>query len=247
MRFLLAALLILATGCPGALQDRAASEDDEGGNGSGSGGQGGLAAECNEARDCVAAGPKCCDCPTHAVPVFDPAQMACDNVDCPPPSNCGSPMEAACVSGKCELVCSPVPAVMSCGDGFATDDNGCLVDGCAVASAGECSNDSQCARVNADCCGCEMGGNDTSVPSSQVNAWEAMLMCTTNPSCPGVNTCEAGLAPYCVSGECVLAGPLPANACGRADLPPCPANEACTLNANEQATQQGVGVCLPSP
>jgi hypothetical protein len=88
-----------------------------------------------------------------------------------------------------------------------------------------------------------MGGNDTSIPASEVGAHEAELMCPTNPSCPMVNTCAPDLAAHCVAGECTLvSGALPPNACGRPDLPACASK--CTLNANDQATMQGVGVCL---
>jgi hypothetical protein len=54
------------------------------------------------------------------------------------------------------------------------------------------------------------------------------------------------LAARCVQGECALvSGALPANACGRADLAACPMGERCTVNANDQATMYGVGVCQP--
>jgi hypothetical protein len=251
MRVLLATLLVLATaGCPGALEDQAAGDDNGTGSGSGSGGgAGNTPTECVAASDCAPMGPKCCDCPTHAVPRTDPTVAACANVQCPANPTC-SPMEAACNAGRCELVCSPVAcdASASCADGFATDANGCLTCQCAMPTATECSADGECARVKADCCGCMMGGNDTAVPASQVSAWNAMLMGPQNPSCPQVDTCAPDLAARCVAGECTLvSGPLPANACGRPDLAACAATEACTVNANDQATMQGVGVCLPAP
>jgi len=253
MRFALFPLLLALAACPGSLNDRASGADDNGsGSGSGSGAGGLPYNECHFAVDCVPAGPKCCDCPTHAVPVTDPVQMACANVDCPTPS-CPSPMEAACESGKCVLVCSPVDHdafgncnTASCADGFATDGNGCLTCACAAPTVHECIADGECARVRADCCGCMMGGNDAAVPASQVGEWEAMLNCPTNPSCPTQNTCAPDLAARCVAGECTLvSGALPGNACGRPDLPSCGADEVCTVNANDQATMQGVGVCLP--
>ena len=246
MRPLLFVLLVALAGCFGALDSRAATEDDGDGGGSGSGMGGASFEECRFADDCVPAGPKCCDCPTHAVPVDDPAQKACENVDCPLPT-CGSPMEAACEGGKCVLVCSPVACdSASCADGFATDANGCLTCQCAIPTSTECNADNQCARVRADCCGCALGGNDTAVPAGSVTAWEQQLMCPANPSCPEVNTCAPDLAARCVAGECTLvAGLLPPNACGRPDLPACPQGEVCTVNASDPATMQGVGVCLP--
>lgn len=247
MRLCLVALVVALAGCPGSL-DLNAAEDDRGDDGAGSGAGGGASpTECGDANDCVAAGPKCCDCPTHAVPVTDPAQQACENVDCPTPT-CGSPMEAACKTGKCVLVCSAVACDASCADGFATDGNGCLTCACAMPAASECTGDGDCAQVRDDCCGCARGGEDTAVPVAQVAAHDAALMCPQNPSCPDVNVCAPDLAPRCIAGACALvAGALPANACGRPDLPACPTGEVCTVNANDQATMQGVGVCQPMP
>lgn len=247
MRVLVLALLAVLAGCPGSNGEQASLDD---GAGSGSGGAGGSApTECHAASDCVAVGPKCCDCPTHAVPASDPAQRACDAVDCPT-SSCGAPMEAACVTGQCVLVCSPVQceASVTCAYGFATDDNGCLTCACAVPQTSECSLDADCARVRDDCCGCTRGGDDTALPASQVAAHEAALACPQNPSCPEVDTCAPDLAARCIAGTCTLAsGALPANACGRPDLAACPTGERCTVNASDPATMQGVGVCQPVP
>jgi antistasin family protein len=247
MRLASLPLLLALAACTGAL-DRANASEDGAGSGSGSGQGGAPFGQCIDANDCVPAGPKCCDCPTHAVPVDDPAQMACQYVECPPPS-CGSPMEAACNNGKCVLACSPVECIAaSCPDGFATDGNGCLTCACAAPATRECTADGDCARVRADCCGCMMGGNDTSVPASEVGAHEAALNCPTNPSCPTVNTCAPELSARCVAGECTLvSGALPGNACGRPDLPACPAGEVCTVNASDPATMQGLGVCRLPP
>ena len=245
MRLFAILLPLVLAGCLGKLTDRAASAEDDQGNGSGSGAGGSPFAECHIADDCAPAGPKCCDCPTHAVPVDDPGHVACTNVLCPPPS-CGSPMEAACNTGRCVLVCSAVKVYQTCTDGFATDGNGCLVDECAMPTQTECALDTDCSRVRDDCCGCAMGGKDTAVPSSEVATHDAALMCPTNPSCPMVNTCAPDLAARCVAGTCTLtSGALPANACGRPDLPACANGEVCTVNASDPATMQGVGVCLP--
>jgi hypothetical protein len=250
MRLVLVSLLLALAACPSGLDDQAAEGDDNAGGGGGAGSDGaGTAAECYLAADCVPAGPKCCDCPTHAVPVTDPAHLACENVDCPT-MTCGSPMEAACISGQCELVCSAVACTpnASCADGFATDANGCLTCECAAPTASECAVDGDCARVRDDCCGCMLGGADTAIPASEVAAHEAQLMCPTDPVCPGVDTCAPDLAARCVAGQCTLvSGALPADACGRPDLAACPSGEVCTVNADDQATMQGVGVCRPAP
>jgi hypothetical protein len=239
MRLVIVALLVLSAGCPAKLAAR--SEDD--GAGMGSGGAG-APSECDVASDCVAAGPRCCDCPTHAVPATDPAQRACDEVDCEPMS-CGSPLEPACEGGRCVLACSPVACDgASCAYGFVTDVNGCLTCECAAPPAMECGLDADCARVREDCCGCAMGGEDTAILASEVALHDASLGCPTTPACPGFDTCAPDLAARCVQGMCALvSGAPPADACGRADLPACPVSQVCTVNADEQATMYGVGVC----
>jgi Antistasin family len=247
MRIVFVALVLALAGCPGSFEgDALGGSDDQGGSGSGAV----PLNECHAAADCVPAGPKCCDCPTHAVPKDDPALLACESVGCAPNNTCGSPMQADCDEGRCVLVCAPVAcdASLSCSDGFATDDNGCLVCACATATVGECAGDTDCSRVRADCCGCALGGNDTAIPTSQVAAYEAQLNCSPNPSCPDVNTCAPELSARCIAGTCTLvSGSLPPNACGRPDLPACPDGEVCTVNANDQATMQGVGVCQLPP
>ncbi len=249
MRCLVAFVLVVLAGCPGDFENDALGTGDDGA-GSGSGGGGALPRECIDASDCAPAGPKCCDCPTHAVPITDPAHLACENVDCPAPM-CGAiELVAACEDNKCVLACAPTPcdAAVTCANGYATDANGCLTCECAAPTMSECGVDADCARVKADCCGCAMGGNDTAVPASYVSTWEAMLMCPANPSCPMVDTCAPDLAARCVAGECTLvSGALPPNACGRPDLPSCGQGEACVVNSNDQATMQGVGVCEPTP
>jgi hypothetical protein len=240
-----AAVLALVAGCDLGGREKAAFEDD----GSGGGNPGGAAAECLRDADCVAAGPRCCDCPTHAVPATSPAQDACSDVGCAPMA-CGSPMQAACSSEyRCVLVCAPVACAgdISCPDGFAVDGNGCLTCQCAGGtSAGECTDDSDCVRVRDDCCGCENGGYDDAVPAGTADSHDRALMCPASPSCPGGNSCASDLAPRCVQGSCALvAGGLPLGACGRSDLPACAAGQACYVNANDQATMHGLGICQP--
>lgn len=239
MRFVVVASLFALAGCP----VNARSALDENNNGSGGSSP---VTECSVARDCAPAGAKCCDCPTHAVPTTDSSYRACLDVQCQPKS-CGSPTYADCEAGKCVLKCSPIQCDLSCSDGFVTDANGCLTCECA-AIAGECSGDNECARVRDDCCGCQLGGEDTAVPVSQVQAHDAKLMCPPDPSCPGGNTCAPDLSPRCVQGSCALvSGTLPPTACGRSDLMACATDTVCILNANDTASMEGVGVCLPPP
>lgn len=249
---LLLALIGALAGCPSGIGQRAANDDrsdeDSGDPGAGAGG-GASPSQCTTNADCIPAGPRCCDCPTHAVPADDPAQIACMDVGCGP-AECGSPTEAVCANGACVLACAPVAcdASTSCPMGFATDGNGCLTCACAAepTTISECAMDSDCVRVRDDCCGCENGGNDTAVAAAEAESFDASLMCPANPSCPGGNACAPDLAPRCVQGTCSLvAGPLPPGACGRSDLPACPAGESCTVNASDQATMHGVGICQP--
>src|SRR5690242_21504731 len=37
----------------------------------------------------------------------------------------------------------------------------------------ECATDTDCVRAPADCCGCELGGNDTAVPASRLAEHQA--------------------------------------------------------------------------
>jgi Antistasin family len=240
--------LIALCGCPSPSAERGLAAEDNGG-GAGSGSAGGIQSTCVVAEDCILAAARCCDCPTYAVPANDPAQDACLDVECVPVA-CGSPLVAACEAGRCVAACAPVAcdAAIACPDGFATDENGCLTCTCAGVAdvGGECTFDTDCARVRDDCCGCDNGGADTAVPEGQITAHDAGLMCPSDPVCPGGNSCMADLAARCIQGTCSLvAGPLPAGACGRDDLPPCPVGEACYVNANDGATMQGVGVCQP--
>jgi hypothetical protein len=239
VRLLVLPWLLVLAGCPAALEGRSAAEPYTAEDGVG----GGLSA-CRSDTDCIPAGPKCCDCPTHAVAIDDPEQRACSDVDCPLASCPGNPLRAACELGRCVLVCAPVTSDRSCADGFATDLTGCLADACAAIDSRECTADGECVRVDADCCGCEMGGSDAAVPVGAVAAFEAALECGPSPACPTVDTCAPDLAARCVQGACTLiSGGLPADACGRPDLPPCASGTVCTLNVDAQATAHGVGVC----
>ena len=218
----------------------------EPGIGSGSGNGSGLGpAECMIDSECVAVGVKCCDCPTYAVPAADPAHRACAGIACPL-SQCSQNLRAACVAHACVLACAPIVCAASCTDGYATDAAGCLTCACAMPANRGCFLDSECQRVRADCCGCQRGGTDTAVPHSQADAHDLGLMCPSVPSCPSVDTCAPDLAPTCVQGTCqLISGGLPAQACGRPDLPACTGGAVCTLNASTAATLQGVGVCAP--
>lgn len=251
VRLTVLALLACLAGCPASVGRETLGEGSPNGDDSGGGGDGsGQSAppECLVNSDCVEAGPRCCDCPTHSVPASDPAATACANVDCAPAS-CGSPMEAVCDdTRRCVLACAPVACdAQACPSGFAVDANGCLTCECAgSADATQCDDDGDCVRVRDDCCGCANGGNDTAVPTGDAAAHDAALMCPATPVCTGLDSCSADLAARCVQGSCELVdGPLPAGACGRADLAACAEGESCYVNADAQATMYGVGVCQP--
>jgi hypothetical protein len=238
----LALVLLLLTACFGKSAALEAGGGDDKQNG---------AAFCGSDMDCVAVAPTCCECPTYATSVDDPVFLACSTVDCPPPpTDSACPLASAVCSaeGICELrTCLPIQCPSDCPAGYATDANGCLTCQCAGAPANGCMVDGDCVETRADCCGCALGGTDTAVLERDQAAFDAALNCPAAPTCPGVNVCDPNLAPRCVSGGCVLTNnaPLPANACGRPDLPPCPEGTHCTVNASDPANMQGVGTCEP--
>lgn len=219
----------------------------------GAGGDDSLApegAECATADDCVAVSATCCGCPGYAQP--GDRQDGCDDVECPadPPGACPD-LVTACVDGACTLACAPVTCEMTCPDGFAADEAGCLTCACAAPpdAPGACVVDGDCAQVPADCCGCARGGADTAVPVGAVDAHVEGLGCPADPTeaaCPEIDVCDAAAAPRCVAGQCVLQ-PAGADAesphCGRPDLPPCPEGAVCVLNADPDASMDGVGTC----
>jgi hypothetical protein len=250
-------LLAFAAGCTSASGENLAADDgrDDDDSGSGGGGAGSPeVAECEVAADCVPAGSTCCDCPTFAVPGASGYEEACSEVACDPePTGC-SATEPACSGGRCELVCSPIATDLVCDEGFARDDFGCLLDLCADpgASTAECDGDEDCVRVPADCCGCELGGAETAVPAGTEDEYHDSLDCPVDPSCPGVDVCDAGSVPRCIAGSCQLAAPPaddgdtgPSVLCGTADTAPCPDGQVCVLNDPDagDATQVGAGSC----
>ena len=232
-------LLLALAGCPAGSAGDKALGNDNGGTGGGEG----AVPECSADSDCVAAGLKCCDCPTYAAPARDPAVNACGGVTCPM-NSCPDNVRAACSGGACVLACKPVTCSMSCADGYVIDATGCEECACAAPAPGVCGSDGDCVRVRADCCGCAGGGQDTAVPAADAAAHDTALMCPPNPSCSGVNTCAPDESPACVQGACQLVKPLPAGACGRSDLPACAAGQICTLNIDDGATERGLGVCM---
>lgn len=236
--------VLCLAGCP------ASKADEASGFGGGSDDTGNGAPQlCNTSADCALAASTCCSCPTFAVNVNDPSHRACTGVTCPPGGDtCPDSVEAICTDeGRCELACTQLQCPASCPDGFAIDDaTGCLSCACA-ASANRCTRDDQCIETRADCCGCARGGADTSVLVGERAGYDAALECSSSPACPELDTCEAGAAPHCIQGDCklVVAGRLPANACGRSDLPACPPGQVCTVNRDPAASVLGVGSCVP--
>lgn len=250
--------VLAAAGCTSSSGESLAADegdrdedDDSGGGGLGSP----EGAECELAIDCVAAGSTCCECPTFAVSAASGYEEACADVSCDPaPTGCAL-TEPACNGGRCELVCVQVATEMSCADGFARDDFGCLIDVCADpgTSTAECDGDEDCVQVPADCCGCARGGSDTAVPAGTEDDYDDGLACPPDPSCPGVDVCDPDSEPRCIGGSCRLAAPpsdpgeddQPSVLCGTADTPPCPDGQVCVLNHPDagDATQLGAGSC----
>lgn len=220
----------------------------------------GLDAECATAADCTGASASCCECPTYALPVASGWQDSCEDVTCEVPPSCAA--APACEQNQCVLRCLPVTCDLQCPGGFAADALGCLSCACSESPSppAECSLDTDCVQVPADCCGCARGGADVAVPQGQVDSYDDGLGCSGTETCPGVNVCDAGVVPRCIGGACTLAEPPPADPdpppdgdggsmtdtyCGSPDLPPCPTGQVCVLNdpAAMDASEAGLGVC----
>jgi hypothetical protein len=203
----------------------------------------GARSECTRDADCAAAGLRCCDCPTFAVPITSPAHEACAGVTCPDP-HCPDRVAPVCAGGRCVLACTAIECPQSCIDGFARDDS-CLTCACAQPTATGCLQADDCVRVRADCCGCDHGGRDTAVLRQDAGAHDAALQCPDRPLCPRASTCDPAATLQCIQRRCVLSSvALPPGACGRFDLPPCPSPQACVINGDPTADEEGVGVCM---
>lgn len=257
---LVAVMLAAAAGCLGLAADtREGADDDDP-----------ILGRCAVDQDCVLAGPSCCDCPSYALPTASGWGDTCANIDCSGgvdagvpgtdagmpsgfPSGC-APLVARCELGVCLAACAPIACETTCGFGFAMDATGCLTCACNDApNAPTCLEDTDCVQVPADCCGCARGGTDTAVPRASVADHEDGLGCPPDPAmrpCPDVSTCDPSRVPRCLEQQCVLLGPNdppwtapPAGACGRPDLPACPAGQVCVLNRSAEAGMLGLGIC----
>ena len=246
MRFLVLATLLLP-GCPSSQLADIAPTSFDGDAGAGSAPR----SPCFGDDDCALAGASCCACPSFAVAANDPGLKSCGTINCPPmpADSCPNNLRAACVGGSCALACRPMACGTTCAGGFASDANGCLLCECLQPGPDACVQDGDCVEVKADCCGCAHGGADTAVLAAQASAYEASLGCPSSPQCPNQNVCSFGAVARCAAGQCTLEAPsaLPPGACGRTDLPACPAGQVCTVNASPDADRQGVGVCAPPP
>jgi hypothetical protein len=239
--FVLLLLVVGAAGCPQSTADLASGGDDDARDPPPSG----TNAFCVDDSDCELASATCCGCKAFATSANDPKLDACDSVECPPPQSTCSRVRAVCdqEQHRCAVACEPQVVTSSCASGFASDAVGCLVDACAQPE-NECALDTDCVQTRADCCGCARGGNDTAVSKATRASYEQELGCSGNESCPEVTTCDASETPQCAQGACkLIAGGLPADACGRPDLPACPTGTVCTVNASDPANLHGVGVC----
>lgn len=238
VRLPLLTLVVLLAACPATRDVGSAPADDDGVLGP--------QPRCTGDADCALAAATCCECPAFAVDRADPTLTACSGVQCPNDgTTCADNVRAACEAGQCTLACVALACAESCPGGFAMDPTGCLACACAAADPGGCTRDADCVETRAACCGCAQGGADTAVLATEQASFDASLGCGPSPTCPAVDVCEPGAAPRCLQGRCELssAGGLPPGACGRPDLPACPAGTVCLINADDLASQQGVGVC----
>jgi len=241
-------VIALLAGCSFSTANELSTADDGAGDGFGA-----APGECLADTDCVPAAATCCECPTFATSIDDPKVQACDAVDCGPSSmnSCPTNVDVACDpdAHRCVLACAPLEC-LECPSGYVTEANGCLSCTCASApmATPQCGSDQDCVRVRADCCGCANGGEDTAVPTAEAPQFDQMLNCSSSPTCPGIGNqgCDAAAEARCIQGQCALsAEPMPADACGRPDLPACPAGTTCKINVSDSASLYGVGVCRP--
>ena len=239
MRSAVVSMLVLLAACPASREVGQSSAGDDGALAPSN-------SACRIDSDCLPAAASCCECPTFSVNRDDPTQAACVDVNCPPSGGCADNVRAACEGGECMLACVPLACPETCSAGYAMDPTGCLSCACAVPDPGGCSRDEDCVETRAACCGCAQGGSDTAVLVRDQAAFDAALGCSASPQCPAIDACEPGAVPACIQGRCELTsgGGLPPNACGRADLPTCPAGTVCTVNASAPGNEQGVGVCV---
>jgi hypothetical protein len=243
-------LLALTAGCFGNATELASAGDDSGDPQA----PPSDLASCVTADDCQLVGASCCECPTFATSIYDPRLGACDAVDCNTDALvCPTNVVAACNQNQCELACAPLEC-LPCDNGYFLEANGCLSCTCRPlqTQTPSCDVDADCSRTRADCCGCSQGGDDTAVATADLAAFDAELACPQAPQCPGQAngsepTCNASeFTPRCALGECaLLREAMPANACGRPDLPACPSGTTCKINVNDSANLYGVGVCAP--
>ena len=80
-----------------------------------------------------------------------------------------------------------------------------------------CNEDADCVSIDADCCGCAMGGENRAVHRAYAE-W-VKPVCEELRACPAVYRC-AGEVPQCVQGRCELAPPPP---------PPPPSEDRCAV------------------
>jgi hypothetical protein len=235
--------LLGVAGCRLASEDRTA-------------GAGGPVGECQVAADCVAASTTCCGCPEFAIPDRG-WEATCEDVACPDPQGdaCAA-TGVACVDGQCAIACAQVACELTCPGGFERDASGCLTCGCVAddgPDAFACQDDDECVQVAADCCGCGRGGSDLAIGVDQADSYVAALDCGADhgdAGCPEVDVCDPTAGPRCVNGRCVLAAAQPDAAddrtrCGTPELPPCPDGSVCVLNADDDASMDGLGTCQP--
>jgi hypothetical protein len=236
--------LVVLAACPQSNEADRSGEIPGDAGGFGTGGNGKSA--CKVSADCVPAAATCCDCPAFAINVDDPAHRACTGVTCPGNRTCPDNVTAACEQGFCVLACVEMACSETCAAGYTIDPTGCLSCACAVPEPYGCMVDGDCVETRADCCGCQRGGMDTAVLASEQASFDAALHCSGTTTCPQVPACEPDVSPHCIQGRCELTSSsgLPPGACGRADLPACPASSVCTVNTSDQVNMQGVGVCV---
>jgi len=225
------------------------------------------APQCVTSGECVPAASTCCECPSFAVPKGSDGGEACEPVDCEIEIECPKVIAICTDDQQCQLVCEPIVATQQCPTGFAHDDFDCLIDSCYLPVDPNpivaCAEDTDCVRVEADCCGCARGGTDTAVAAAHADAYRESLKCGPEPACPGEENplCEEPLIERCIAQRCALlsapgedggdgdGGRVEPVFCGTPEFGDCPDGFVCFLNAHDadEANRIGVGTCGPAP
>ena len=202
--------------------------------------------ECSVDSDCEAAGLKCCDCPTYAVPARDPAVQRVRGRDVPGVDVPRQRPARRATAAQCVLACKPLACDLSCADGFMIDATGCEACACAAPAGGGVR---ERRRLRARARGLlrmrRRRHRHRGRSRATRRAYDAAPDVPRESELHGRRLRARRIRrPHACRAACELVSPLPAGACGRRDLPACPPGQFARSTPTTQATARGVGVCM---